>query len=452
MREMVNRLPTTDEAKIVRQMFEVEAGYPDVVGDNWLWERIKERYLRKLDSFCDVLATGKSDVGRHVMRVRPDAPKSHVTGQPLPDFTLAVAPLSPWSNPTRVERENRAICEAHTFVDPEPYPLFVKGLRMPTALKSRVQTVMVAIMDVPGHNVFIADAETAEEFGVEIGDEICLDALLVTPTGRARLTVMQRENLLLPAEKYLPRREEFMQYPGFQEEEIPDLVETMLDGTAVFAMQYRVSWDVPVRCRYDKVKWLQGGIKAVCRPVRQFFTEIDGEKVPIDVIVSEKALLSKGGVRDGVASALAALAGMTEIDPSWSFAELCQQIETALVAKGLPRDGRLQIFLRHSVPQRKEPMVDAEQRETLENLGFFQREYEEIGEAVCGPIAVIRTQETERRQSSVKTGMRMNIQARALSGAPFPHDEKVGALVESYARAYQNASEAAASEAVATVA
>jgi hypothetical protein len=431
-------LPLTDEATILRQMHEVRLGYPDCPGNDLLYELIKMKYLEHVDGMCDITFTGKNHTGREVIRVFDGDPTSHITGRPMPRLALALNPLDAIANPARVHRENRS-CQGWLLMEsPIEPPLKARGFKMPKPFRDRVTTVITAFIDIPGFNVFAADEQDLIDFGdrVEYGEEISLDGLLVTRTGQEKLKARTTRSEMLTAEEFLSQQEELQELPGFRFEEIANLVEVLADGTPIFNTQYRYWHDVQRRCRYDKVKVLVGGIKGVTRPIRQLYAEMNGELVPIDLVISERTMLSKCA-NDGFRYPMAANAGLTEIDPAWTQDEIDERIEEGLKERGLPTDGRFPIYASRRVPMLDGKEIDEQQAATLEAWG--KRIYHKtvrvlIGHAVVGPVPVVRAQETEFRQSKANQGMSLNCHSRVLGGVEFPHNERTAEQIADIVR------------------
>jgi hypothetical protein len=346
----------------------------------------------------------------------------------MPRLALALNPLDAIANPARVHRENRS-CQGWLLIEnPIEPPLRAKGVRLPQAFRDRVTTVTTAFIDIPGFNVFAADDQDLIDFGdrVEYGEEISLDGLLVTRTGQEKLKARTTRSEILSAEEFLPQMEELQELPGFRYEEVANLVEVLADGTPIFNYQYRYWHEVQRRCRYDKVKVLVGGIKGVTRPIRQLYAEMAGEMVPIDLVISERTMLSKGA-NDGFRYPLAAKAGLTEIDPAWTQEEIDERIEQGLMEQGLPSDGRFPIYASRRIPMLDGKEIDEQQALTLEAWG--KRVYHKtvrvlIGHAIVGPVPVVRAQETEFRQSKANQGMSLNCHSRVLGGVEFPINER----------------------------
>jgi hypothetical protein len=427
--------PLTDEAISVRHMYDVRIGYPDVPGNDLLYSMIKYRYLEAVDSICDITWTGKNHTGREVGRVLPDDPRSFITGQPLPRLALSFNPLGAHLNPARAHREGRSCGGWLEIANPVEPPIRCKGIALPKGFRNRVTTLMTAIIDIPGMNVFQADAVTAMEYGgdrVEPGEEISLDGLLVTRSGREKLQAKVRENETKPADEFLPMLPELKEREGFQFEELPTTIETLADGTEVIAYEYRYHYDRPTRCRIDKVKALSlEGIKGVARPIKQLFTEIGGEMLPVDIVVSERTVLSKGS--RGALYPLAALAGIAEIDPAWTWEEICEKVEAGLKEKGLPETGRFPIYTTRRVPVYNGKVLTEEEAAGLEGLGLTIHKRSQrvlVGHAIVGPVVWCRPQEHEFRQSSYKAGVSLNFHSRLLGGVEFIFDEKMAAQIE----------------------
>lgn len=407
-------LPLTDEALICRQGFEIELAYPDILSDNWLYEQIKLKFLEFVDPFTDVLMTGKNDVGRLVMRVHPEAPRSHVTGRPLTEFARVLNPLIHLANPVRVEREDRS-CQWLELKEPIPPPLSTPGICLPPAFQRRVTTLNLAVVDLIGKNVHIAGYWEADRFeGVKLDDEIALDGLITTPSGKRKLVAKSRKSDLLSYDEFMPQLEELKQLPGFRFEEIAELHEIMSDGTPLFTHSYRYWEEVELRFRHDKAKLLVGGVKAVSRDAPQFFVRVKGKLVKVDMIVAEKTVISKGA-RDLLIYQQAANAGLTVIDPAWSEQELERRILEGLEREGLPLDGRYSLLVEVYEPWIGSRRLDPEMVEGLQMLGGtveMRSRLVPIGACIFGPVPVVRAEETEYRQSSYGRGVSFNIHAR----------------------------------------
>jgi hypothetical protein len=427
-------MPVSDDCLIYRQMFEVRLGYPDVPNNDQVYEEIKMRYVAHVDSFCDVCFTGKNHTGREVGRTFEGDARSFITGRPMPRLIRGLNPLAQIANPARVWRENRSCAGWLPFEEPIAPPLKGIGVGLPEPFQKRITTLMTAIVDIPGFNAFAADDQDLTDFPgrVKDGEEISLDGLLVTRSGQRRLRATVETSELQTAEEFLPRIEELQELPGFQFEEDPNEVESLIDGTRVFNYQYRYSWQKPVGCGYDKVKCLCGGIKGVTRPIHQLHAEINGEMVPIDMVISETTALSKGA-KDLFLYPLLAHAGVTEIDPTWTLDELVGQAEEGIKEKGLPEDGRFPIYASKRVYHYNGKELDAETANSLRamDVKLFERTVRVvIGHGIVGPLPFVRAQETEHRQSSASQGMSLNSHSRVLGGVPLPIEEETGRLIE----------------------
>jgi hypothetical protein len=419
-------LPLTDDAMIVRQMFEVELGYPNCLRDGELFEAIKHRFLVHVDNDCDITFVGKHDVGRHPMRVHPEDPKSYITRRPMTRFAMASWAMSPWANPIRAFREGRALPMCRDLVDPVPPPLRIEGFELPEVLKKKLTTVVAAICDIPDFNVYTADAVTANCFGVEEGDTSCLDAILVCPSGRRKLLAKETRSRVYTDDQFQAARERLEKIEGFTVDKTEELIEIMENGMPVYEYRYRYSHSRNLPCGRDKLK-VQGGPKGIGKPIHQLYAQIGEELVPIDIIIAEKTVFAKG-VRDMALGMLLPLAGFTVIDPTVSFEDLCRQAEEGLLARGLPPSGRFPIIRKRAVPYSSEGVMDTDTAEGLQSLGarIHWHVYQEVvGEAIVGPLPVARAAETEDRQSSHNTGVAINVEARMLVGVPFPYEERM---------------------------
>jgi hypothetical protein len=415
-------LPVTDECLILRQMFEVRLGYPDVPNNDQVYEGLKMRYVEFVDSFCDVCWTSKNHTGREVGRIFQEDAKSFITGRPMPRLLRGLNALAQIANPARVWREDRSCAGWLVFDNPIAPPLTPKGVRLPAPFQKRVTTLMTAIIDLPGFNTFEADAQDLADFGdrVKEGEEISLDGLLVTRSGQTRLLAKVVVSEQETAEEFLPHKGELQELPGFQFEEDPSEIDTLQDGTQVFTSLYRYSWDRSVRCGYDKVKCLCGGIKGVTRPVQQMFAEIGGETVQIDMVISERTALSKGA-RDLFLYPLLAHAGLTEIDPAWTMEELVAMTEEGLEEKGLPQDGRFPIYANRRAYVYSGKELDDETANSLMSMNVMLQTRTKkvlLGWGIVGLLPYVRAQETEHRQSSASQGMSLSTHSRILGGVP----------------------------------
>jgi hypothetical protein len=427
--EEFNGLPLTDAAKILRQKYEIEIGYPRAQ-DLFLKEQLKQRMLQFVDGWCDIIHTGKNQVGKHVMRIRPGAPLSAITGKGLPDMAACLNAFAVHANPTRIYRENRGIVDCLDFVQPLTPPLRLQGYQLPPAFAQKVTVVHVAFLNLIGENVYQAGPAEAAEYGIEEGTLLCLDKMLVTPTGRTKLEAYQRKGELLSEEKWLERKERLEQLPGFKSDHLQEFIDILPDNAAVYKRSYRYEYTKPLRFRYDKMKLLYGGLKAVGMPFCQYYAWIKGELVPLDVIVAEETVLAKGA-KDALWAAAGGQAGLEVIDPTWSEAEIVRQIEHGLFERGLPKSGRFPVYRRRPA-QRAEIETEVpdygalgEPADYLPEIDGPGEEWEWVGEAICGPVPAIRAQETEERQSSTRAGIAVNIHARNCVGIPFPHSDEV---------------------------
>jgi hypothetical protein len=429
-------LPLTDEMLTLRQQFEVRLMFPDIAADNRLWEMVKLKYLEFLDPRCDIIHTGKNKTGRDVIRFRPDAPKSHVTNHGVSDFALACNPLIVHALPTRVERENRS-CQWLELVNPIAPPLKSTAVQtIPEAMQKRVTNLTVAFADVLDRNVFVSDETTHQEFGVEVGEVLALDGLLITPSGQEKLKAKRSVwSQPIDADDWEEQREELQELPGFEEEKLHELVEVLADGTPICTTQYRYRQERELPCRFDKVKLLVGGIKAVCRPIPQLWAQIGGKRVEVDLIVAAQSVISKGAA-DAILYALAANAGLTEIDPAWDLTELGEKIRKGLVKNGIDPEGVCPIFGEKQVPHSKRGKLNDEMAESLAALGYSARwewEVQQIGSCIVGPCPAVRAEQTEYQQSSATRGMSCNVHLKLQAGIPFSRDDRTAEQLEALA-------------------
>lgn len=436
-------LPLTDDALIIRQMFEVELGYPDLPGDDWLYSQMKLEFLKYVDPGCDITFTGKNHTGRQVMRVHPDDPKSHVTGRPMAKLALMFNPLNGIANPKRVQRENRSSCEGLKLVAPIAPPIRSTAVpQTPVPFQERITTLNVAFFDVEGMNAWTADEATVEAFpNVKLGEVMSLDGLLLTRTGREKLLAYSSRNTIIEEDEYLERREAWSNLPGFREQEIPEVVEVMADGTLVCLRNWRCWWDEPIPAHYGKYKLTVGGIKGVSRPIHQLFCRVGGKLEPIDMVVSAQTVISKGSV-DAILYALAARVGITEIDPAWTREEIGARITTGLKEKRLPTDGCFEIIRKQKVEHYGDNSLSTEQAALLKGIGVelsYQFEKVSLGRAIVGPVPVIVAPEHEYRQSNAGKGVSVAIHPRLTQDLPFTHDRRTEEAVEKIGQFYYDA-------------
>jgi hypothetical protein len=450
-------MPLTDDALLCFQMHEVELGYPAVPGDTLLAETIKLKFIEYLDPFVCVLHTGKSDVGRHVMRVRPGNPLSFVTQQPVPDEVLARNPFGCHANPLRDHREGRAWPTCFPYVTQEDgHPLLQSiGHPRPPILSSRLKGLVVAFINIQGQNVFEPDpTERAEleSMGVAAedladGEIVSGDALLVTPSGRRKLVAYHTKSEQLTQEEWDERREELALLPGFKHQPIYELTEMLDDTTPIYRIRYRYWYDVPVKMGYDKIKLAAGGIKAVTRPVRQLWTYLpNGERVEVDLVVSEKTGLGKGA-RDAYLSALAWAAGLKKIHPKWDMATLVHIISCGLRKRGFehwqiedPETGKLPLFCNaltytDATGKALPPQISQE----LLDMGFELEKGTlpvQIGSCITGVIGVMRAVETESRQSKAARGVAVDQHGRNMIQLQFPESPEDREAVRSISTFY----------------
>jgi hypothetical protein len=433
-------LPLTDEALDIRQMFEVELGYPDVVGDDWLYEQMKLEFLKFVDPGCDITFTGKNHTGRQVMRVHPDDPKSHVTGRPMSKLALTFNPLDAIGNPKRVHRENRSSCGALKVVNPIAPPIRSTAVRqVPEPFQERITTLNVAFFDVEGMNAWTADEETAELFpNTKVGEVMSLDGLLLTPTGRAKLEAYSCRTTILDEEEFLEHREGWSKLPGYREQEIPEIAEVMADGTMVCLRTWRCWHDEPIPAMYGKYKLTVGGIKGVGRPIHQLFCRVGGKVEPIDMVVSAQTVISKGSV-DAILYALAYRAGITEVDPAWTREEIGTRVTAGLQKHGLPTDGCFEILRKQAVPSYGNTLLKEADAELFRKMGVtLSHKFEKVvlGRAIVGLVPVVVAPEQEFRQSNANKGVAVAIHPRLTQDLPFTHDAKTAHLVEKIGRFY----------------
>jgi hypothetical protein len=452
-------LPITDPARLAFQMLELELGYPDVPSDNLLFETLKLRFIEYVDQGACVLHTGKSDVGRHVMRFRKEAPISHVTGQPVPDAVLSRNPFGCHTNPLRDHREGRALPTCFDFEEPEgEWPLIrAKGVpALPASLRPKVKPVLCAFIDLVGENVHPVCPEQVSELralGVSAadlmeGEQVSGDALLVTPSGRRRLQAYQTRSDLLTHEEFQEQFADLESEEGFRFQTHHELIDLLDDGTPIFRSRYRTWFERPLPLGIDKLKLAVGGIKAVVRPTEQYWTRTpDGAFLPIDLIVSEKTMLGKGA-QDALLYALAGMGGLEEVDPSWSMEELCHRISHALRGQGYdhwaPDDdqaGRLPLYAGRQVavdgtgkPLPPDTVLLLEQAGFPVESGWNRVQ---VAECVVGPVPVMRAVETEARQSRASRGVSVDLHARNLIAQPFPECPEVRRSVADIGRFVQ---------------
>lgn len=433
-------LPITDECLLYRHMYEVKLGYPDVLGSDELYEAIKHKFIESVDSFCDVCWTSKNHFGREVGRVFSGDAIGFSTGKPMPKLGRALNPLMQIAEVKRVWRENRSMSGWLTFENPTTPPLTAKGIKLPDVFVNRITTLVTAIVDIEGMNVYTATEEDTIDFPdrVEEGETIALDGLLITPSGQRKMKAIVSTPEIRAAEDFLNHKEEWETQPGFTYEEDPLQVEVLADGTPVYNYQYRVSWNKPCRCRFDKVKALVGGVKGVTEPIDQLYTEIDGKVVPIDIVVSERTALSKGA-RDMFLYPLLVHAGVSEVDPTLTIEQLVELATVGLKERNLPIDGRFPIFASKVVPVVNNQEVGEEVADCLEAMGRSTGKKHKktlVGHSIVGDMPWVRTCEREDRQSSASKGIRLNTHARLLAGLELPTNEATAERVHRIADFY----------------
>lgn len=454
-------LPDTDPlsrsnevVKLCRQAYEVRLEFPAVQGDMALAGEIKEIFLRKVDPHCDVMHTGKHDVGRFVMRVRKDAPKSHVTGKPIPAFARHINPMYQHADPRRVARENRGIIQSLPFVNPRKPPLFSPGLSTEPGLDRRLTSALVVLADFEGWNIHTAGAEDVEHYSREVrkikdgkvtvepslkeGDVACLDSILVTPSGQDLLMAYQTRSELLPPDRFWDRYPTLSEREGFKYEEIPEMVAIDSHGQPVYEVHYRYWYDRPLPVDREKIRFACGGIKGVTRPIPQHYVEVKGKLLPVDLIISERAVLSKWA-QDLMLYMGASFSGPFEIDPAWTKTELIHRIHEACEKRGYDKTGRYPLYRKGRRPVKEgiaRDLSDEEIERFAEIFPGTKVQFEEtdtpdlVGFAFSGYLPVMRAQETSDRQSSTLATIAVNMQFRNIAGIPFPHLKEDADLME----------------------
>lgn len=428
-------LPLTDNTLKYRQIYEVRLGYPDVPTNDQLYEAIKMKFVEFVDGMCDVCYTGKNHTGREVSRVFEGDPISFITQRPMPRLLRGLNPLAQIASPARVWREDRSCAGLLVIKNPVEPPITAKGITLPAEFKVRVTTLVTAIVDIPGFNVFAASEAELAEFPDRIkpGEEISLDGLLITKSGQRKMVATVETAEVRTAEEFLPRLEELSELPGFRFEEDPEEIDRLIDGTSVYGCNYRYWYTRELQCRFDKVKCLCGGIKGVTRPIQQLHTEIDGQVVPIDMVISERTALSKGA-KDMMLYPILALAGITEIDPTWTLEELIAMAAAGLKEKGLPETGISPIYATKRVPMYKGAELDNETANCLQDMLKIKLEVKTVrvlvGYGIVGPLPFVRAQETEERQSSSSQGFPLNSHGRVLGGVPLTVEDGTSSSIE----------------------
>jgi hypothetical protein len=442
-------LPLTDAARVLRQKHEVEMGFPQTIFNAFINEKVRLAFLEQVDSWCDVLHTGKNKVGRYVMRVHPEAPQSHSTGRPLPEMACALNAFAAHANPVRIHRENRGIVDCLDLVHPVEPTIRMKGYKLPTPYAAKVTVLNMAFLNIPNRNVYTADEQVVKEGyrryteGQEVpvvqGESLCLDKILLCNSGAEKLLAHQTKSDLLDVEEWELRKEVLSRQPGFRWEEVVNFLDTLAaSGLPVYEKQYRYWYNTQLTMRYDKLKLLYGGVKAITAPYVQHFACIGQEFLPVDAFVAEDTVLAKGA-KDLIWAPLAHWAGIEEIDPTWTDEEITQRIGDGLEARHLPRCGRFPVFVKKPRAKRERPLqmgsnalfnrIGEEERKQLLELfelegETHQDEYEKVGTCIVGPVPVVRAQETEYRQSNTRTGIKVDMHLRNIVGLPFSYREE----------------------------
>lgn len=440
-------LPLTDTAQLLHDTYELEVAFPSLseIGDEQLREELKLHLLAAIDAQTSILHTGKSNPGKRVMRVTGQEPRSHVTGTPVPRFALVANPLATHTLPMRGFREARALRHGLVFEHPTPPPLRTPGMRLPAELARRVTSLMVAVCDLPGWNVFPAGADAAE-WGVAPGDQTCPDVLLLTRSGQRKLRALFTRSEVESEELFRSRLPERELLGGFRFQELIQQVGELSDRAPLFNYQYRWWTEEAHACGISKLKLLPGGIKAVPAPylLPDLWATVGGKEVPVDLVVAETTVLSKGA-RDLVLYLTAALAGMTEIDPTVPTDLLRSQIQQELQNRGLDPSGLVPLGIQSTgYRSGRHLLTQEEAQEAQQGSGKARLERvryrESLGMALAGEVPVMRAVETEERATNTHAGVKVNLwQGRALMGLPLqirPTAERQLAELASFSYSY----------------
>lgn len=397
-------LPITNDILIIQQMFELEIGYPKALANQEMLALIKAEYLRYADQFSAILHTGKTDSGNIVLRFDQDAPKSFVTGQPLPYYVMARNPLAQFSNPIRDWREGRVWSSCLPFVNPTPVPIRTKGIKVPEALARRLKPVLIAFMDIDGVNIY-KDKK---------GDTINADEICVTRTGKRKLCILQQETQIVS-----PDQEDYLKtLHGCDIQVRKELVTTLANNTISVYKEVRTAkFDRPTTVGADKVKIAVGGLKATMKPVQDHYTIVDNNKLSIDLLVSENSIISKGA-NITLLYAIASMAGIKNINPEWSLPELGRIIKLALKKRGYPETGRFPVYRDDFI------YVDDDDNEVdpeiVSLLGekYFKRKVRNVYlcDAIVGYVPVMRPVETEEFHSRPTQSVAADIHFRGIAG------------------------------------
>ena len=167
-------------------------------------------------------------------------------------------------------------------------------------------------------------------------------------------------------------------------------------------------------------------MKAITKPIPQLFCRVAGELQEVDMVIAADTVTNKGA-KDLVLCALAALAEIPEIPPTWDLEKSLAEIKAALMRKGLNTDGVFQVLMS------EEDLFDLskEQEEVRDYLGYDPSreaqnlELVSVGTGIFGKLQVMRAQETEFRQSSSQNGMSTDIQLSNISGMQMHVDPEV---------------------------
>ncbi len=240
------------------------------------------------DMGLDITTTSKNHPGRIVT-------KAWKCG--IPRFIWSV---NPFANLLDMKRkvEVREIRKALEFVNPIPVPLKTKGVKLPVQFSNVLTTLNVAIMDLPGWNVFEGT-----------DGEFCFDTLLVTDSGIEKLKVNKLKFNAQDAEQRDQIKEKLLR-EGFDEDQIhiEEVIEASGSGLTTVMYDILVKGEIK---DIGKIKSAVGPIKGVMNPVP--FRMFDANGNEIDIIVPHDTIVRKRAV-DAVQYMMAA-AGLTEIDP-----------------------------------------------------------------------------------------------------------------------------------------
>lgn len=254
----------------------------------------------KLAQYEEIL-TLLSHTGMDITTTSKNKPGTIVTKAWKGGIPRFIWSVNPFANLLDMKRkvEVREIRKALEFVNPIPAPIKTKGARIPDQFASVMTVLNVAIMDLPGWNVFEGS-----------DGKFCFDTLLVTPSGIEKLKVKKLKfSAADGAER--ERLKWKLMGEGFSEEQIhiEEVTETLGNGLSTIGYDIVVTGEIE---DIGKIKSAVGPVKGVMNPFpHQLFDE---NGIEIDLIVPHDTVVRKRAV-DMLQYMMAVKNGITEVDP-----------------------------------------------------------------------------------------------------------------------------------------